>query len=105
MLDLTLSLFLQATLIGPPDTSSALKKPSEEGKICEENQTNEIVVCAQGPQGEIVTNQRVRPIQPPAESPLTLTENGLMRVKLGKDAVLDGGGPKESVGVGLRIRF
>lgn len=105
MLNLTLTLLLQATLIGPLDTSSKIKTPNPEPKACGETQTTEIVVCAQGPQGEIVNNQRVGLIQPPADSPLTRSENGLMRLRLSKDAVVDGGGPKDSAGVGLRIRF
>lgn len=105
MMNLTFALLLQATLIGPPDTASKIKRPNPETKACGETQTDEIVVCAQGPQGETVTNQRVGPIQPPVESPITRSENGLMRMRLSKDAVLDGGGPKDSAGVGLRIRF
>lgn len=106
MTNLAMALFLQATLIGPPDTSSEIKKPkSEAAKPCGETQTDEIVVCAQAPQGEIVTNQRVGPIEPPTQSPFTRSDNGLMSVKISKDAVVDGGGPKGSSGVGLRIRF
>lgn len=105
MLNLTLALLLQSTLIGPPDNLLKIKKPDPEAKACEETRTDEIVVCAEATQGEIVTNQRMGPIQPPTENPLTRSENGLMRLRLGKDAVVDGGGPKGSAGVGLRIRF
>jgi hypothetical protein len=105
-MNLSMILLLQAALIGPPDTTSKTKKPNPEAaKACGDTQADEIVVCAKTPRGEIVTNQRVSPIEPPTQNPLTRSENGLVSRKIGKDAVVDGGGPKGSAGVGLRIRF
>ncbi len=106
MTNLTMVLLLQVTLMGPPDPSSETKTPkSEVVTACGETQADEIVVCAQAPQGEIVTNQRVGPIAPPTKSPITRSADGLMSLKISKDAVVDGGGPKGSTGLGLRIRF
>lgn len=95
-MNLSMILLLQATLIGPPDTAVKTKKPNPEAaKTCEDTQTDEIIVCAQSPRGEIVTNQRVGPIKPPTQNPLTRSENGLVSRKIGKDAVVDGAARKE----------
>lgn len=106
MTNLAMALLVQATLIGPPDTSSEIKKPkSEAAKDCEKTQTDGIVVCAQATRSKIVTNQIVGPIAPPTRNPFTRSDNGLMSLKNSEDAVVDGGGPKGSTELGVRIRF
>lgn len=106
MANLAMMLLLQATLMGPPDPSSETKKPKPEAaKACGDDRTDEIVVCAQAPRGEIVTNQRIGPIALPTQNPFTRSENGLMNLKISENAVVDGGGPKGSAGLGIRIRF
>tara|TARA_R110000868_G_scaffold399062_1_gene672635 strand:+ start:623 stop:931 length:309 start_codon:yes stop_codon:yes gene_type:complete len=93
---------LQSAVYGPPAPASQAQQLSENASSsCPEADGDEIVVCARRDPGR---PQGLEDLSAP-ERKFDKDERGLFRLKLGDKIKANGGGPKTSVGAGVKIRF